>query len=44
MDYLKQYKSFVNSYYLSEGVRITIGVTLPAIILSYLNNLSAMAL
>ena len=41
MDYLKQYKSFVNSYYLSEGVRITIGVTLPAIILSYLNNLSA---
>ena len=41
MDYLRQYKSFVNSYYLSEGVRITIGVTLPAIILSYFNNLSA---
>jgi uncharacterized membrane protein (TIGR01666 family) len=41
MDYLKQYKSFVNSYYLSEGVRITIGVTLPAIVLSYFNNLSA---
>jgi uncharacterized membrane protein (TIGR01666 family) len=41
MDYLKQYKSFVNSYYLSEGVRITIGVTLPAVVMSYFNNLSA---
>ncbi|HXB42792.1 MAG TPA: FUSC family membrane protein [Puia sp.] len=41
MDYLKQYKSFVSSYYLSEGVRITIGVTLPAVVLSYFNNLSA---
>ncbi|MBS1666434.1 MAG: FUSC family protein [Bacteroidetes bacterium] len=40
MDYLKQYKSFINSYYLSEGVRITIGVTLPAIIFNYFNNLS----
>ncbi len=41
MDYLKLYKSFVNSYYLSEGVRITIGVTLPAVVMSYFNNLSA---
>jgi len=41
MDYLKQYKSFINSYYLSEGVRITIGVTLPAVVMSYFNNLSA---
>lgn len=41
MDYLRQYKSFINSYYLSEGVRITIGVTLPALVLSYFNNLSA---
>jgi uncharacterized membrane protein (TIGR01666 family) len=41
MDYLRQYKSFVNSYYLSEGVRITIGVTLPAVVMSYFNNLSA---
>jgi len=40
MDYLKQYKSFINSYYLSEGVRITIGVTLPAIIFNHFNNLS----
>ncbi len=41
MDYLKQYKSFVNSYYLAEGIRITIGITLPAIVLSYFHNLSA---
>ncbi|MBS1948346.1 MAG: FUSC family protein [Bacteroidetes bacterium] len=41
MDYLKQYRSFVNSYYLSEGVRITIGVALPAIILGYFHNLSS---
>lgn len=41
MDYLKQYKSFVNSYYLAEGIRITVGITLPAIVLSYFHNLSA---
>jgi len=41
MDYIKQYKSFVNSYYLSEGVRITAGLTLPAVLLSYFHNLSA---
>jgi uncharacterized membrane protein (TIGR01666 family) len=40
MYYLKQYKSFVNSYYLAEGIRITIGIALPAIVLSYFNNLS----
>jgi uncharacterized membrane protein (TIGR01666 family) len=41
VDYLKQYKSFVNSYYLAEGIRITIGIALPAIVLSYFHNLSA---
>ena len=25
MDYLKEYKSFINSHYLGEGVRITAG-------------------
>ena len=39
MDYLKEYKSFVNSHYLSQGLRITIGVIMPAIVLSYFNNL-----
>ncbi len=41
MDYLKEYRSIINSHYLSQGVRITIGVILPAIVLSYFNNLPA---
>ncbi|MEP7319889.1 MAG: FUSC family membrane protein [Panacibacter sp.] len=41
MDYIKEYKKFVNSHYLSEGVRITAGVALPAIVLSYFGLLSA---
>src|SRR5689334_14238297 len=40
MDYLKQYKSFISSYYLDSGLRITAGVVLPAIILSFFNLLS----
>ena len=39
MDYLKTYKSFINSHYLSEGVRITAGVLLPAFLMSYFNML-----
>ncbi len=35
MDYIKEYKSFIHSYYFAEGVRITVGVTLPAIVLNY---------
>jgi uncharacterized membrane protein (TIGR01666 family) len=41
MDYLKEYKSFVTSHYLSDGIRITVGITLPSIILSYFNHLDA---
>ncbi|MDQ6815564.1 MAG: FUSC family protein [Bacteroidota bacterium] len=37
MDYLKTYKSFINSHYLSEGIRITAGVVLPALAFSYFN-------
>jgi uncharacterized membrane protein (TIGR01666 family) len=40
MDYLKEYKSFVNSHYLSEGVRITVGIVLPAVVLNYFQLLS----
>lgn len=39
MDYIKEYKSFVNSYYLTEGVRITVGIVLPAVIFNYFNLL-----
>ncbi|MGC4099853.1 FUSC family protein [Ferruginibacter sp.] len=41
MDYVKEYKSFVSSHYLSDGVRITAGIVLPAIIFNYFNLLSA---
>lgn len=40
MEYLKAYKSFINSHHLSEGVRITAGVLVPAFIMSYFNMLS----
>lgn len=39
MDYLKEYKSFINSHYLASGVRITAGVVLPAVILNYFDLL-----
>ncbi|RYY56009.1 MAG: hypothetical protein EOO09_08245 [Chitinophagaceae bacterium] len=39
MDYIREYKSFLNSYYFSEGLRITIGVTLPAVVLNYFGHL-----
>lgn len=38
MDYRTTYRSFINSHYLSEGIRITVGLTLPAIIGTYLNH------
>jgi uncharacterized membrane protein (TIGR01666 family) len=41
MDYVRQYKRFINSHYLNGAIRITVGITLPAIFLGYFNNLSA---
>lgn len=38
MDYRTQYRSFINSYYLSEGLRITFGLTLPTIVGTYLHH------
>jgi uncharacterized membrane protein YccC len=40
MDYVREYKRFINGHYLSGAVRITVGITLPAILLGYLHNLS----
>jgi uncharacterized membrane protein (TIGR01666 family) len=40
LDYLKEYKSFINSHYLSEGVRITVGIVLPAIVFNHFGLLS----
>src|ERR1700742_3076019 len=41
MDYISQYKRFINSHYLNGAIRITVGITLPAILLSQFNNLAA---
>jgi uncharacterized membrane protein (TIGR01666 family) len=38
VDYRTTYRSFINSYYLSEGIRITVGLTLPTIVGSYLHQ------
>ncbi|MET0636308.1 MAG: FUSC family membrane protein [Chitinophagaceae bacterium] len=38
MDYFREYKSFVNSYYFAEGLRITVGITLPAVVLNYMGH------
>ncbi|HTL07432.1 MAG TPA: FUSC family membrane protein [Chitinophagaceae bacterium] len=40
MDLIKEYKSFINSYYLGEGLRITTGAVLPAVILNHFGWLS----
>jgi uncharacterized membrane protein (TIGR01666 family) len=40
MDYIKEYKNFINSHYLSEGVRMTAGIVLPAVILSHFGLLA----
>src|SRR5687767_14227518 len=33
MDYIKEYRSFITSHYLNEGVRITVGVLTPVLLL-----------
>ncbi len=38
MDYRTTYRSFISSHYLSEGVRITVGLTLPAIFGTYMHH------
>lgn len=39
MDYLKEYKKFITSYNFYEAIRITIGVVLPAVVMSFLGLL-----
>lgn len=41
MDYIRQYKSFINSHYFNGAIRITVGITFPAILLSLFHNLAA---
>ena len=40
MDYIKEYRRFINSHYLADGIRITAGVLLPSLILGYFGHLS----
>jgi len=39
MDYIKEYRRFIYSHYLADGVRITAGVLLPSLILGYYGHL-----
>lgn len=39
MDYRKEYRRFITSHYLSDGIRITFGIALPAVVLSYFDLL-----
>jgi uncharacterized membrane protein (TIGR01666 family) len=39
MDYVKEYRSFISSHYLNEGVRITVGVLTPVLLLGNLGML-----
>ncbi|MEO7531200.1 MAG: FUSC family membrane protein [Sediminibacterium sp.] len=40
MDYLKQYRSFISSHYVGEGVRITVGVLVPVFVFGYFEMLT----
>jgi uncharacterized membrane protein YccC len=40
MDYFREYRRFINSHYLNGAIRITIGITLPAILLGFFHNLT----
>jgi len=39
MDYIKEYRQFVSGYYFNEAVRITVGITLPSVILNFFGML-----
>lgn len=39
MEYIKEYRKFVNSYYFNEAIRITFGITFPAILFNYFGHL-----
>jgi uncharacterized membrane protein (TIGR01666 family) len=40
MDYLKQYRSFINSYYVSDGIRTTVSILAPVLVFGYFEMLS----
>jgi uncharacterized membrane protein (TIGR01666 family) len=40
MDYLKQYRSFISSHYVSEGLRITTAILVPVLLFAYFDLLA----
>ncbi|MEO7310597.1 MAG: FUSC family membrane protein [Chitinophagaceae bacterium] len=40
MDYLKEYRSFISSHYLNDGIRMTAGILLPALVFGHFNMLT----
>jgi uncharacterized membrane protein (TIGR01666 family) len=40
MDYLKEYRSFISSHYVGEGLRITTGILVPVLLFGYFNQLA----
>jgi len=40
MDYIKEYKNFINSYYLAAAIRVCLGALIPAVVMSYFGSLS----
>lgn len=41
MDYTKEYKKFVTSYHFAYAFRVTVGIILPAVVLSYFDQFAA---
>ncbi|HTE25625.1 FUSC family protein [Flavitalea sp.] len=39
MDYVKEYRSFISSQYLYEGVRVTSGILIPSLTMGYLGHI-----
>ncbi|RYG03570.1 MAG: hypothetical protein EOO02_08095 [Chitinophagaceae bacterium] len=39
MDYIKEYRSFISSYYLNEGVRVTSGILIPSLVLGHFGQI-----
>ncbi|MGK2862992.1 MAG: FUSC family membrane protein [Chitinophagaceae bacterium] len=39
MDYIKEFRRFINSHYLADGIRITAGVLLPSLVGGYFGQL-----
>lgn len=40
MDYVKQYRSFISSHYVGEGLRITTGILVPVLLFGYFGQLT----